>query len=71
MAGVPFAQEVFDQCRLKVTWNFKEGDYLDPNKIGKNGKIPVAKVEGPVKNVLIAERTALNLLARASGIATQ
>ncbi|CDR41796.1 CYFA0S08e00122g1_1 [Cyberlindnera fabianii] len=66
IAGIPFAQEVFDQCKLKVEWLVKEGDYLRPD-----GKLAVAKLSGPSRNLLLAERTALNLLARGSGIATQ
>lgn len=66
LAGVPFAQEVFDQCKLEVEWLVKEGEYLTPN-----GKKAVAKIKGPARNILLAERIALNLLARASGIATQ
>jgi len=34
-------------------------------------KVEVAKVTGPARNILLGERTALNLLARASGIATR
>lgn len=66
LAGVPFAQEVFSQCKLEVEWLVKEGEYLKPE-----GKLAVAKVKGPARNILLAERTALNLLARGSGIATQ
>jgi nicotinate-nucleotide pyrophosphorylase (carboxylating) len=66
VAGIPFAQEVFAQCQLEVEWMASEGTYLKPE-----GKLAVAKVKGPARNILLAERTALNLLARGSGIATQ
>lgn len=66
ISGIPFAQEVFDQCKLEVEWLVEEGQYLTPK-----GKLAVAKVKGPARNILLAERTALNLLARGSGIATQ
>ncbi|KAH3687873.1 hypothetical protein WICPIJ_001166 [Wickerhamomyces pijperi] len=66
VSGVPFAQEVFNQCQVQVEWLVKEGEYLSPES-----KIAVAKVKGPVRNILLAERVALNLLARSSGIATQ
>jgi nicotinate-nucleotide pyrophosphorylase (carboxylating) len=66
VAGIPFAQEVFAQCQLEVEWMVSEGTYLKPE-----GKVAVAKVKGPARNILLAERTALNLLARGSGIATQ
>jgi nicotinate-nucleotide pyrophosphorylase (carboxylating) len=45
----------------------KEGQALD----GKTEKKMVATVEGPAYRILQGERTALNILARASGIATR
>lgn len=69
LSGVPFAQEVFDQCKLEVKWLFKEGDQLRPSET-KSGKLPIAKVTGEAKNILLAERTALNILSRSSGIAS-
>ena len=72
ICGVPFAAEVFKQCELQVEWHFNEGDYIDEAKLAENnGKIVVATVSGAANNILLAERTALNLLARSSGIATQ
>jgi nicotinate-nucleotide pyrophosphorylase (carboxylating) len=68
IAGVPFAQEVYDQCGLEVTWLIEEGTFISLQ--GTNGKVKVATVKGPVKNILLAERTSLNILARASGVAT-
>ncbi|KAK9473135.1 uncharacterized protein V1510DRAFT_447972 [Dipodascopsis tothii] len=68
LAGVPFAQEVFDQCGVKVEWLVAEGTYID---VPAGKKVPVAKVSGPVRNILLAERTALNIVARAAGIATK
>ena len=38
---------------------------------GLAAKEPVAKVAGPTRNILMAERTALNILSRASGVATR
>ncbi|CAI4061198.1 hypothetical protein SKDZ_06G1150 [Saccharomyces kudriavzevii ZP591] len=69
LCGVPFAQEVFNQCELQVEWSFKEGSFLEPSK-NDSGKLVVATVTGPAKNILLAERTALNVLSRSSGIAT-
>lgn len=69
LSGVPFANEVFKQCELQVEWYFKEGDQLLASH-SPQGKLPVAKVTGKAKNVLLAERTALNILSRSSGIAT-
>ncbi|CAR31083.1 hypothetical protein ZYGR_0P03890 [Zygosaccharomyces rouxii] len=69
LSGVPFANEVFKQCELQVEWYFQEGDQLLISK-APQGKLPVAKVTGKAKDVLLAERTALNILSRSSGIAT-
>ena len=48
----------------------KEGSLIDPATID-SGKIVVAKVTGKCRNILLGERTALNIITRASGIATQ
>lgn len=72
ICGVPFAAEVFKQCELEVEWHYKEGQYISAEELAKhNGKIVVATVSGPANRILLSERTALNLLARASGIASQ
>ncbi|ODV77536.1 nicotinate-nucleotide pyrophosphorylase [Suhomyces tanzawaensis NRRL Y-17324] len=72
ICGVPFAAEVFKQCELEVEWHYTEGQYVTEEELkAKNGKIVVATVKGPASKILLSERTALNLLARASGIATQ
>ncbi|KAI5960129.1 BNA6 [Candida pseudojiufengensis] len=72
ICGIPFAAEVFKQCNLQVKWNYEEKTYVTQEQLNKNnGKIVVATVSGQARNILLAERTALNLLARASGIATQ
>lgn len=67
LSGVPFAQEVFDQCGLLVKWHIKEGTDI---ALDESGKVKVATVKGPVSSILLAERTSLNILARSSGIAT-
>lgn len=72
ICGVPFADEVFRQCELEVEWHYQEGQYVTSGQlVSLNGKIVVATVKGPANKILLAERTALNLLARSSGIATQ
>lgn len=71
ISGIPFAAEVFKQCDLEVEWFYKEGDFVSEQTIAEKKKIVVAKVKGNANNILLAERTALNLLARSSGIATQ
>ena len=58
-----------------MRWLFEEGRYLtasdnvDDVAYG-TVKIAVAQVSGPVRNLLLGERVALNTLARCSGIAT-
>jgi nicotinate-nucleotide pyrophosphorylase (carboxylating) len=67
LAGVPFANEVFRQCEVDVEWLVEEGTYIEAD--GK--KVPIAKIRGPARKILLSERTALNLLARSSGVATK
>ena len=69
LAGVPFVDEVFHQLDCNVTWHYSEGVLLDPAKEG--GKIKVATVRGPTRNLLLGERVALNTMARCSGVATK
>lgn len=69
LAGVPFANEVFTQCGVDtVEWKFDEGAEIS---VDKGSKVAVAHVKGAARSLLLAERTALNILARASGIATK
>lgn len=68
LSGVPFADEVFKQCGVKAKWIITEGTLID---VGSEGKKAVAHVKGPARAILLAERTALNILARSSGIATK
>ncbi|GBM21086.1 Nicotinate-nucleotide pyrophosphorylase [carboxylating] [Araneus ventricosus] len=63
LAGIPFVNAIFAELNLQVTWLQKEGDRLRPIT-------EVAKVSGPSKNLLLAERIVLNVLCRASGVAT-
>eukprot|EP01134_Creolimax_fragrantissima_P006318 CFRG6318T1 len=69
LAGVPFFDEVFRQCHCLVKWEYSEGDYLDPTEF-PGGRFVVAKVRGAARDLLMGERVALNMIARASGIAT-
>lgn len=68
LAGVPFFDEVFRQVDCKVVWNYSEGHEFE---LGSNGRTEIARVTGQARNLLLGERPALNLLARASGIATR
>jgi len=64
LAGVPFFEAIFEILDCKVEWLIKEGQEFEPVAI-------IAKVSGKAKNILLGERTSLNILARSSGIATR
>ncbi|KAH6646003.1 nicotinate-nucleotide diphosphorylase [Truncatella angustata] len=70
VAGVPFFDEIFAQCGCRVEWHLKEGDEVAPSPDNK-GKVKVATVSGPTRQLLLGERVGLNMLARCSGIATK
>ncbi len=65
LAGTAAFERVFHRvepsCRLK--WLAADGDEVGP-------KQKVALIDGPLAALLVAERTALNILQRTSGIAT-
>lgn len=65
LAGVPFAERVFKLVNSDIKFRAvkKEGGRL------RKGTV-IAKVSGDTRSLLTAERTALNLLQRLSGIAT-
>lgn len=65
LAGLPFAEKIFKLIdpELKFRVIKKEGDTV------KKGTI-IAKITGNTRALLMAERTALNLIQRLSGIAT-
>lgn len=69
LAGVPFVNQVFALLNCTVQWNYNEGTYL-PDASSQR-KIPLAIVHGPVHRILQGERTALNILSRCSGVATE
>ena len=69
IAGRPFVEEIFAQCGCTVEWFVQEGEYINPAEAG--GKIKVAIVKGPTRKLLLAERVALNTLARCSGVASK
>ena len=64
LAGVKFAGDIFrlKGCSVKIIK--KDGVKVKPNQI-------ILQVSGNARAVLSCERTALNLLSRMSGIATQ
>ena len=66
LAGAPFFNAVFEILGCSVEWKSTEGEYL----IVKD-RLDVAIVKGPARKVLLGERSALNAIARASGIASR
>jgi nicotinate-nucleotide pyrophosphorylase (carboxylating) len=70
VAGIPFAQAIFDVTGCVVSWHYQEGDMLTPDTAEKE-KIVLGSVTGRACDLLLAERTVLNIMSRASGIATQ
>jgi len=65
LAGVPVALEVFSSVldSYEVLAQRKDGERLAPGE-------PALVLRGPVRGLLTAERTALNLLCHLSGVAT-
>ena len=65
IAGLPFAVEVFRRVdpAIRFTAKVKDGDKVVAGTV-------LAELEGPAQGLLTGERTALNLLAHLSGIAT-
>jgi nicotinate-nucleotide pyrophosphorylase (carboxylating) len=65
LAGLPVAERVFAIVEPQATFTAlaKDGDLLSPGT-------EIARIEGPARGLLTAERTALNLLQHLSGIAT-
>jgi len=64
VAGVIFAKEIFTIKGCKVKILKKDGLKVSPNQT-------IMEISGDAKQILACERTALNLLSRMSGIATQ
>jgi len=68
LAGVPFFSEIFKSLDCTVEWKIKEGTFID---VKEGTRVEVAVVRGEARKILVGERTSLNMLARASGIATE
>jgi nicotinate-nucleotide pyrophosphorylase (carboxylating) len=65
IAGLPAAAIVLAEIGPQIRWlcRVEEGSRVEPGR-------RVARIEGPARGMLTAERTLLNLLGRLSGIAT-
>ncbi|ORZ39706.1 nicotinate-nucleotide pyrophosphorylase [Catenaria anguillulae PL171] len=70
LAGCPFVDEIFAQLNCKVHWLVTEGTHVDVSA-APNKRVAVATVTGTARDLLMGERTALNLMARCAGIATR
>ena len=66
VGGLLFAQHAFNLVDPKIKFSIKK---KDGSKV-KKGTL-IATIEGKAKNILIAERVALNFLSHISGIATK
>ena len=64
LAGKPFFEKIFNFLDCKVEWLREEGSLIKPIT-------EIAYVTGPINKLLIGERLALNIITRASGVATQ
>jgi nicotinate-nucleotide pyrophosphorylase (carboxylating) len=64
VAGVIFAKEIFNLNRCNTKILKKDGQKVRPNQT-------IMTISGDARKILTCERTALNLLTRMSGIATQ
>ncbi|AIF68568.1 nicotinate-nucleotide pyrophosphorylase [Palaeococcus pacificus DY20341] len=64
IAGLEEAKALFEHFGVKVELKAKDGDEV------KKGAV-VIKLEGNARKILLVERTALNIMGRMSGIATQ
>lgn len=63
LSGIPYADAVAGQCGCKIEWTAGEGDTVPRG-------VAVGVLRGELGDILRAERPLLNLLQRASGIAT-
>ena len=66
LAGLEIFERVFKLVdnKIKINMSAKDGEYYEKGKI-------LAKISGNAQNILKAERLALNILQRMSGIATK
>ena len=64
VAGSKYAKEIFSLKKCKVVIKIKDGVIAKPNQT-------ILEISGNAGDILTCERTALNLLSRMCGIATQ
>jgi len=71
LCGSPLFEQIFKKLGCTVEWKEKEGKFLHIDRSDNKDRIPVAIVRGEARKILVGERTSLNILCRASGIATR
>jgi nicotinate-nucleotide pyrophosphorylase (carboxylating) len=66
LCGAAVFSEVFHQLdkKIKLEWYLADGAYLEAATVA-------ARVSGPVKSILMGERTALNFISHLSGVASR
>ena len=64
VAGASYAKEIFASKNCKVTIHRRDGQTISPNQ-------KIMTISGDAHTILSRERTALNLMSRMCGIATQ
>ncbi|MFW5935805.1 MAG: carboxylating nicotinate-nucleotide diphosphorylase [Candidatus Hadarchaeota archaeon] len=63
IAGVEVARTAFEMFNVDIVYSIGDGDQVEPKDL-------IMQVEGNSKDIMMAERTILNILMRMSGIAT-
>lgn len=63
LAGTVYAEAVARACQVGIRWDAADGDWIDGHQV-------IGSMTGDLGRMLRAERPLLNLLQRASGIAT-
>jgi nicotinate-nucleotide pyrophosphorylase (carboxylating) len=64
VAGVEYVKEIFESKNCKVLTHRRDGQSVAPDQ-------KIMTISGDIYSILSCERTALNLMSRMSGIATQ
>lgn len=63
IAGISETGTLFEMLQIKIGKSVKDGDEVKPGTV-------IMEIKGEARSILTAERTALNILMRMSGIAT-
>ncbi|WP_409199228.1 carboxylating nicotinate-nucleotide diphosphorylase [Methanospirillum lacunae] len=64
LAGISEISRIFEHFRVNISPGYKDGDKIDSDTI-------VLSLQGDAHAILLVERTALNLIGRMSGIASE